>query len=241
METRKESSKLRIDGKDVNQITFVGMVLSVSLEQTRINYSIGDGTGNISVQQYLDNDQEEGKNSIREHMYVRIYGTVPNQGNGGERTVVAFQIVPISDYNEITFHMLEVVAVHLRNTKGALQPGQQNGFGQDAGMGGGMSMGGSMGVGMSVNHQGMMGGGGMGMGGGMGGGVDDRGFTPVQQSIMAAIDANHDESGISLHALRGQFPNFNENQIRDAISFLSSEGHIYDGIDSEHFISSSRG
>ena len=35
------------------------------------------------------------------------------------RSIVAFHIQPLTDFNEYTFHFIEVVHTHLRNTKGA--------------------------------------------------------------------------------------------------------------------------
>lgn len=34
-----------------------------------------------------------------------------------ERSMVAFRIIPIADFNEITFHHLEVIQVHLSRTR----------------------------------------------------------------------------------------------------------------------------
>merc|ERR1740139_841897 len=35
------------------------------------------------------------------------------------RSIVAFHIQPLTDFNEYTFHFIEVVHTHLRNTKGS--------------------------------------------------------------------------------------------------------------------------
>ena len=50
--------------------------------------------------------------------YMRIIGNLrPFDGN---RNIVAFDIRPITDHNEITHHMLNVIFVHLQNTKGPI-------------------------------------------------------------------------------------------------------------------------
>jgi hypothetical protein len=51
-----------------------------------------------------------------EGSYVRVFGNL--RPTPGGRSVVGFQLLPITDFNEITFHYLEVIAVHLRNTQG---------------------------------------------------------------------------------------------------------------------------
>ncbi len=34
-----------------------------------------------------------------------------------ERSLIAFRVIPITDFNEVTFHLLEVMQVHLHNTQ----------------------------------------------------------------------------------------------------------------------------
>ena len=45
-----------------------------------------------------------------ENTYVRVCGTV--RSFGGKKSVVAFKIVPITDPNELTYHLLEVIHSH---------------------------------------------------------------------------------------------------------------------------------
>jgi len=47
---------------------------------------------------------------IRENIYVRVHGHV--RAFAGKRSVVAFRVTPISDMNELTTHMLEVIYAH---------------------------------------------------------------------------------------------------------------------------------
>lgn len=58
---------------------------------------------------------------MRENTYVRVYGNVRSFNN--LRSVVAFKIAPITDMNELTTHLLEVVHSHLYWTKGQAQVG----------------------------------------------------------------------------------------------------------------------
>jgi len=49
-------------------------------------------------------------------VYVRIVGSLRSFNN--KRNIVAFRIQPLTDFNELTYHFLEVIYVHLFNTKG---------------------------------------------------------------------------------------------------------------------------
>jgi replication factor A2 len=51
-------------------------------------------------------------------MYVRVVGTVKDWQ--GERNINGFRLLPVGDFNEITFHMLDTIHVHLSNTRGPI-------------------------------------------------------------------------------------------------------------------------
>jgi hypothetical protein len=60
-----------------------------------------------------------GAYTFREGMYVRVVGHLRSFAN--KRSVVAFRIQPITDSNEITYHYLETLYVHLGNTRGVVR------------------------------------------------------------------------------------------------------------------------
>ena len=60
---------------------------------------------------------EERMPVMRENSYVRVQGHL--RTFGGDRNVVAFRVMPVTDANELTSHLLEVVLHHLALTKRA--------------------------------------------------------------------------------------------------------------------------
>ncbi|KAF2999070.1 replication factor A protein 2 [Neopestalotiopsis sp. 37M] len=112
----------RIDDLDVTQVTFVGMVRNASEQTTNITYQIDDGTGIIEVKQWLDADKKD-KTSHELMEYVRVYGRLKSFNN--KRHVGAHAVRACTDYNEVSYHLLEATYVHLSFTKGA--PGGGNG------------------------------------------------------------------------------------------------------------------
>ncbi|KAH7030808.1 replication protein A 32 kDa subunit [Microdochium trichocladiopsis] len=123
----------RIDGQEVTQVTFVGMVRSISPQTTNITYKIDDGTGIIEVKQWLDSDKQDeasSKADIPLDSYVRVWGRVRNFNR---RHVGAHVIKPVQDFNEVNYHLLEATYVHLFFTKGGLpSAGGANGSGGDS-------------------------------------------------------------------------------------------------------------
>lgn len=118
------------------QVTFVGQIRNVSTQTTNITYKIDDGTGTFEVKQWIDSDtstsdpegaEDAKKAKLVENAYCRVWGKLKAFNN--KRHVGAHVIRPITDYNEINYHLLEATAVHLLFTSGppTSKDGQQNG------------------------------------------------------------------------------------------------------------------
>jgi replication factor A2 len=60
--------------------------------------------------------------------------------------------------------------------------------------------------------------------------------SPCQNSVLECIKQSSDEQGVSItsicESLAGRFQ---EPGIREALDFLSNEGHVYSTIDDEHY------
>lgn len=114
------------------QITFVGQIRSISTQTTNITYKVDDGTGIVEVKQWIDTDAQndpmdmDAKSKLAEDVYCRVWGRVKAFNN--KRHVGAHVIRPITDYNEINYHLLEATAVHLHFTRGP--PSAQGGAAQ---------------------------------------------------------------------------------------------------------------
>jgi len=121
----------RSDGEPFSQVTFVGQIRSISTQPTNITYKIDDGTGIIEAKQWIDAestnsekmDVDSSKAKLVEDGYCRVWGRLKAFNN--KRHVGAHILRPITDYNEINYHLLEATAVHLFFARGP--PNQANG------------------------------------------------------------------------------------------------------------------
>lgn len=52
-------------------------------------------------------------------MYVRVVGSA--RAIGDKKNIVAFRLIPIVDFNELTFHFLEIIYNHLTAKRGQIQ------------------------------------------------------------------------------------------------------------------------
>ncbi|KAJ2908166.1 Replication factor A protein 2, partial [Coemansia aciculifera] len=178
---------ITIDGAEVKNVTFVGVVRSVLLQPINVIYSIEDGTGKIDVRVWIggsdnsgdmgDDDQGGMSNQMADPnitvgKYVRVYGEL--RFFNGKRSLNSHKVRLVTDHNEITYHGMEAIYVHLTKTRGPAPALQKSGAHASAGYG--------QGAGNSSLYSS---GGAMGGYGGMSGG--NQGLTPVQAAILDVI------------------------------------------------------
>jgi replication factor A2 len=152
-----DSEVVHIDNSEVSQVTIVGQVRNISAQTTNITYRLDDGTGTIDVKVWVDaephqNPSEAARPKPVELGYARAWGKLKVLNN--KRHVGANIIRPITDYNEISYHLLESTYVHLYNSRG---PPESLSKGNDASgsrQQGGQSNGGDQSV-ANVNLSGM--------------------------------------------------------------------------------------
>jgi replication factor A2 len=132
-----------IHGIQVGTITLVGKIVSLIEKENFTSYMIDDSTGIIETKIWFNDNYMKGKknewryvlklinicvcfvrvllifyNSNRENKYVRIYGHLRQWES--KNSIVAFRCSLITDFNEITFHQLDVIHAYLFNIKGSL-------------------------------------------------------------------------------------------------------------------------
>ncbi|KAK6499789.1 replication factor A protein 2 [Arthrobotrys musiformis] len=149
-QTPHDDNTFVIDEVEIGNVTFVAQIRSVSDQETTSTYKMEDGTGSIEVKQFKDNRnlmvEDEG---LQVNSYARVLGNIKQFNN--KRNITTQSVKPVTDFNEIQCHFLEVTAAHLhftrgppesqqaRNTSGggmAYQQGGATSYGEDTTMGG---------------------------------------------------------------------------------------------------------
>ena len=94
--------------------------MEVAENPTHIVYKIDDRTGPwVKVQRWLEDQESTNvseRSSCREGMYVRVIGHLKSFNK--QKSVTAFCVRPIEDFNEVSHHLSEVMFAHLAATKG---------------------------------------------------------------------------------------------------------------------------
>ena len=92
--------------------------MEANTSPTNVVYQVDDRTGPwLKVQKWIS-DQDSSDQPDRvclEGTYIKAIGHLKVFNN--QRSVTAFLIKPISDFNEVTHHLAEVMACHLSSTK----------------------------------------------------------------------------------------------------------------------------
>ncbi|XP_010155643.1 PREDICTED: replication protein A 32 kDa subunit-like, partial [Eurypyga helias] len=127
-----------------------------------------------------------------------------------KKSLVAFKIMPLENMNEFTTHILEIVNAHMMLRKSLTSASRVPQSFPSAGRSdmGGYGGGGSL----SVN-----------------------GLTAHQSQVLNLIKNCHAAEGMSLQELKLQLQNMSMSAIKQAVEFLSSEGHIYSTVDDDHY------
>ncbi|KAK2170228.1 hypothetical protein NP493_1134g01006 [Ridgeia piscesae] len=198
-----------MEGIAVYQVTIIGIVRTVKESATRLDYEIDDMTAPpLEVRQFVDNDEDTPDNERTLAMRENTYVRLYGhmRAFGGKTSVVAFRVVPIVDMNELTMHLLEVMHSQMVLTQSVI------------GGGGG----GTVQSGMDYTAEGT-------------GYQADYGLTPIQSQVQAVIRACPDEQGISVTSIAQKMRGLPPQSLKEAIEFLSGEGHIYSTVDDEHY------
>lgn len=108
----------KVDGAPITQITFVGQVRSINPQQTNLTIKVDDGTGQIDVKKWIDADKQgDAEPGFEIDSHIRVWGRLKSFSN--KRHVGAHVIRPVTDFNEVNYHLLEATYVHLFYTRGA--------------------------------------------------------------------------------------------------------------------------
>lgn len=124
---------------------------NISTQTTNITYKIDDGTGTVEAKLWIDPDQDDSSRPrIEDNAYVRVWGKLKEFNN--KKHVGAQFVRPITDMNEINYHLLEATVVHLHFTRGppTAKGAVTNGGGMGQQNGAGASYGGDETTGFSV-------------------------------------------------------------------------------------------
>nr|XP_044988878.1 replication protein A 32 kDa subunit-like [Jaculus jaculus] len=199
----------KIGNVEISQVIIVGIIRHAEKAPTNIVYKIDDTTAApMDVRQWVDTDDASGENTVvPPETYVKVAGHLRSFQN--KKSLVAFKIIPLEDMNEFTAHILEVVNAHMMLSKSHSQPSASRASIGNSGM----------------NETGNFG----------NNFIPANGLTVTQNQVLNLIKACPRPEGLNFQDLRNQLQHMPIATIKQAVDFLSNEGHIYSTVDDDHF------
>ncbi|KAG0578151.1 hypothetical protein M758_4G001600 [Ceratodon purpureus] len=210
-----------VDGLEVNNVTLVGMVHDKDERNIDTSFMLDDTTGRIEIKRWIDGQDSYEYNemqSVQNSMYVRVHGHLRTFQN--KLNVVAFSVRPITDFNEVTFHFLEVIYVHLSHTRGK---------------GGAAGSTPALGNTVATGQNGIYGPPKVPAAASTipSGNAKEECQKRVH-SIYEEPASLQVEQGLHVDQVCTRMTGFSRAQVREAIDFLVNEGYIYSTIDDDH-------
>ena len=110
---------VKIDGQTPSTVKICGTIESVEKHTTQIVYMINDTTGTIKCIHYIE--KQEGESAAKfadckEGSFVRVVGVARNPQT--DPNILVYSMGVVADFNEVTYHMLEVIYCHNYALKG---------------------------------------------------------------------------------------------------------------------------
>jgi len=106
-----------IDGRLAKQVFLIGRITKVVADELYFVYTITDGTGEFNVQEFVN---ESSQNPYSKDNYIMVYGRIA----GDHSSIYSFAIRPLSNVNEISYHLTQALYAHLTHTKKLSAPVQ---------------------------------------------------------------------------------------------------------------------
>ena len=180
---------------------------------------------------WVDADQDdafaERRAQWKEGAVVRVIGQMRAFNN--TKSIVAYAIQPITDFNEYTFHFLEVVHTHLRATKGAPPAVAPPAYG-GAALGG--AAGASYGAPTAANGHAAP----SAQGGAMYAAPQQGGSLESLVLSFFQTKGEESETGCTIGDVSMALANnASPEQVRASVEQLVTDGHLYSTIDDDHF------
>uniref|UniRef100_G3MPX1 Replication protein A C-terminal domain-containing protein n=2 Tax=Amblyomma TaxID=6942 RepID=G3MPX1_AMBMU len=200
-----DQDTLTVGSLEVQYVSLVGLVLSVDQQSTRVNFTLDDRTG-PPIEGLIFAQEEEQMRVMRhlvEGSYVRVVG--PVRSVDGKRQLKAFKVFPVTDLNELTLHLAEVVYANM-----ALRVGFAS---------------------TSMKHEPMD----TSSNSFLGGAVSNLGLNQQQKLVYEVIRECTTNIGISFNEICSKLKSLSNNSVRDVVEFLANEGHIFTTMDDEHY------
>ena len=213
----------KIDNAEIHSVRVVACVQTDEVRETKATYNIEDGTGSVEVTFWLNDAQDEDSwarqklAKMTPGAYVVVHGIIKEYD--GRLTISAYDMRPVEDFNQVPPHYLAAIYVHAKRV-GKIQV--------------------SSGAAPAAKRDSMAGFHPTTHGQSAAGGAEGAdGMTSLQKRVLDYYTENGTgDEGCNTDSVAASL-GLDLGQVKAAVEFLSSEGHLYSTIDEDHHKSTS--
>lgn len=110
----------KVDEVELHMLKLVGTLLDPQEHSTNFTFRLNDNTGTIECKQWIEKDASsyDKIKSFRNGDMVKVIGNLREYENRVH--VLVYDVSPILDWNELTFHLADVMLTHCQRTKGPI-------------------------------------------------------------------------------------------------------------------------
>ncbi len=124
LKASREQGMVSIDNQTPEMVRLFAIIESDEHMSTSIEYRLNDGTGSIQAKKWKEKDAAEVQaGQCVTGSMVQVVGTLKEFNN--VLSMQIFGMAPVSDWNALTHHLLDVILTHNINTKGPV-PGSES-------------------------------------------------------------------------------------------------------------------
>lgn len=218
----------RVDEVELNIVKLVGTISNAQEHSTNFTFLLNDGSGSIECKLWMEKDSSGMSKiaSLRNGTLARVIGNIREYDN--KIHVSVYDAHAVQDWNELTYHILDVIYTHCQNTKGPIAGASgfvpnQSSFMHSTpnGVRGGPM--GTMGGGTNLNM------------------VMKKESQSLNEAVFNAylIGSRGNQAGLSYHealqALERQGLKIGRDQLVASVQQLCNEGRLYTTLDDEHY------
>ena len=107
-----DHTEVYVDNQPRKEVCIVGRIAGYEERSVSVVYEIEDGTGTVSVEMY---NYEDSVTITPVNTYVYVVGKFSTKN---PQKIEGFVIKPITDFNQVCYHMMQALFVHLFQTRG---------------------------------------------------------------------------------------------------------------------------
>eukprot|EP01039_Chlorochromonas_danica_P000284 gene284-303_t len=216
----------KVDDVELHMLKLVGTLLEPQEHSTNFTFRLNDNTGTIVCKQWIEKDASSyGKiKSLRDGVLVKVIGNLREYENNVH--VLVYDVSPILDWNELTYHLADVMLTHCQRTKGPI-PGSASAavsMSSPAAFNRGMapSMGNMAGHGINLHNT-----------------MNTEARNLNESIYQAYLQGAHSLEGLSFertfNVLQSMNVRITMDQLRRGAQQLCEDGRLYTTIDDEHY------